>query len=104
MLGLKYSLIMRENPVLSSKTKRALKQQAHHLHPIIIIGQQGLTPAVIAETDKSLKAHELLKVKLNQPDKESRKKMAAELCEETGAECLQIIGNIALIYRKNPEE
>lgn len=90
--------------MLSAKIKRELKQQAHHLHPVIIIGQHGLTPAVIAETEHALKTHELIKVKINNHEREERAQMSAELRAATQAELVQSIGNIAILYRANPEQ
>jgi RNA-binding protein len=90
--------------VLSAKFKRELKQQAHHLHPVIIIGQHGLTPAVITETDKSLKAHELIKVKINHPERLVRKEMALDLSTATKADLVQTIGSMTLLYRPKPAE
>lgn len=89
---------------LPAKIKRELKQLAHHLHPVIIIGQHGLTPAVIAETEIALKAHELIKVKINGHERDDRKQMAIELCAATQAELLQAIGGMLVLYRENPEE
>lgn len=90
--------------MLSGKAKRELKQQAHHLRPVIIIGQHGLTPAVSAETEIALKTHELIKVKINGHEKTERIEITKGLCEATGAELLQSIGGMAIIYRANPEK
>lgn len=90
--------------MLSGKAKRELKQQAHHLHPVIIMGQHGLTPAVIAETEIALNAHELIKVKINGQDRDERKEITTALCEATHSELVQSIGNMAIIYRVNPDK
>ncbi len=90
--------------MLSGKAKRELKQQAHHLHPVIIMGQHGLTPAVIAETEIALNAHELIKVKINGQDRDERKEITTALCEATQSELVQSIGNMAIIYRVNPDK
>ena len=89
--------------MLTPQTKKKLKQLAHHLHPVIIIGQHGLTPAVIAETDNALNTHELIKVKINGADREERAAISQELCAGTGADLVQTIGNMAIIYRPNPD-
>jgi len=88
---------------ISSQKKRELKQKAHHLHPVIIIGHHGLTPAVIAETDNALKTHELIKVKINY-ERDERAEIAKELCIATEAELVQSIGSMVILYRENPEE
>ncbi|MDF1756729.1 MAG: YhbY family RNA-binding protein [Legionellaceae bacterium] len=80
-----------------------LKAQAHHLSPVVMIGSKGLTTAVIDETNIALQAHELIKVKINGAEKSERKDMAISLCTSSQAEFIQLIGNIAIIYRKNEE-
>ncbi len=81
--------------------KKALKAKAHHLKPVVLLGNKGLTEAVIAETDIALLSHELIKVKINGAEKEDRILIAAELCEALKAELVQMIGNTVIIYRKN---
>lgn len=89
---------------LSPKTKRKLISEAHALSPIVIIGQKGLTRAVTLETDQALNDHELIKIKINADNKTEKLAMAEHLCGELNAECLKIIGHIAIIYRKNPDK
>ncbi|MCA0402873.1 MAG: ribosome assembly RNA-binding protein YhbY [Proteobacteria bacterium] len=84
--------------------KQNLKAQAHHLKPIVLLGSKGLTEAVTEETNVALLAHELIKVKMNGTVKEDRIRMADELCQNLGAELVQLIGNTAIIYRKNEEK
>jgi RNA-binding protein len=84
--------------------RRSLKAQAHHLKPVILIGAKGLTEAVAAETDVALLAHELIKVKINGAEREDRILMANELCQQLSAELVQLIGNTAIIYRKNKDK
>lgn len=86
---------------ISSEQRRLLKAKAHSLEPVVIIGNKGLTKNVSLETDRSLLAHELIKVRVNADDRESRQKMAEELCNDCNAELIQIIGHIAIIYRKS---
>lgn len=88
---------------LSPTEKRALKARAHALDPVVIIGGSGLTPAVLKEIDASLKGHELIKVKVAGEDREARVLMMSEICGATGAEPVQTIGRMLVIYRKNPE-
>jgi RNA-binding protein len=88
---------------LDTSTRKALKAQAHHLKPVILLGSKGLTEAVVAETDSALNAHELIKVKINGAEKADRIAMANSLCEQLKAELVQIIGNTAIVYRKNKE-
>lgn len=85
---------------MNNALKSKLKSQAHHLNPVILVGAQGLTEAVIKETDFALEAHELIKVKINGEDKGCRKEAAMQMCDSLHAEFIQLIGNIAIIYRK----
>lgn len=66
-----------------------------------MVGQAGLTSAIVAETEMALDAHELIKVKIR-AEKDDRKLIYQRLCQETGAELIQAIGQIAVIYRPNP--
>ncbi|WP_133139803.1 ribosome assembly RNA-binding protein YhbY [Legionella genomosp. 1] len=79
--------------------RQSLKAKAHHLKPVIQIGAKGLTQAVIDETNIALQAHELIKVKIYGVEKEDRQPMFTEICETLHAELVQLIGNIAIIYR-----
>lgn len=84
-------------------SKKQLKQRAHHLKPIIIIGHQGLTPSVQLEIERALLAHELVKIKINLDDRMLRKTIVDEICQERQAEFIQSIGKTAVIYRKLEE-
>lgn len=86
---------------MDTSFKKSLKAQAHHLKPVVLLGAKGLTDPVVAETDIALKAHELIKVKINGAEKEDRIEMAHTLCQRLAAELIQMIGNTAIIYRKN---
>ncbi len=84
--------------------KQSLKAKAHHLKPVVILGNKGLTAAVVDETNIALLTHELIKVKINGAEKEDRQLIAAEICTQLKAELVQLIGNTAIIYRKNEEK
>ncbi len=87
--------------LVNTSFRQDLKAQAHHLKPVVLLGAKGLTPAVIEETNVALVAHELIKEKINGAEKADRQTMAAELCQALKAELVQLIGNTAVIYRKN---
>lgn len=89
--------------ILNSKTRQHLKARAHHLKPVVLLGQHGLTEAVIKEIDAALLAHELIKVKFANPDREERKLVFQKACENLKADCVATIGSIAILYRKNEE-
>ncbi|HIG07641.1 MAG: ribosome assembly RNA-binding protein YhbY [Methylococcales bacterium] len=82
--------------------KKKLRADAHRLKPVVTIGQAGLTEAVIAETEITLNDHELVKIKIRTNDRELRKQLTQTLCQRTRSELIQQIGQISVIYRKNP--
>ena len=94
---------MRKAPKVDTSLRKSLKAQAHHLKPVVLLGAKGLTDAVVAETNSALKAHELIKVKISGAEKEDRILMANSLCEQLEAQLVQMIGNTAIVYRKNRE-
>lgn len=88
---------------ITTKQKRYLKTLAHHLTPVVIVGQHGLSEGVLNEVDLSLEAHELIKVRLNAGDREERDAMIAKLIESASAELIQSIGHVAVFYRPHPK-
>ncbi len=89
---------------MNSSLKQQLKADAHHLKPVILLGNKGLTPAVIEETNIALLAHELIKVKINGAEKSDRQLIAEEMCNTLHATLIQLIGSTAIIYRTNEEK
>lgn len=88
---------------MNTAFRQSLKAQAHHLNPVVLLGSKGLTDAVVSETDIALNAHELIKVKINGAEKEDRLQIANNLCTQLQAELVQMIGSVAIIYRKNKD-
>ncbi len=88
---------------MSTVDKKNLKTQAHQLNPVVIIGQAGLTEAVIREINLALDAHELIKVRIR-ADREDRVEIKNRICIETQAELIQAIGQIVVLFRKNPKK
>lgn len=91
-------------PALTAKQKQFLKGLAHALSPIVRIGKGGVTQAVIAETRKSLDAHELIKVRIDVDEGTGRRAAAQELATATHSELAGTIGKIAILYREREEE
>jgi putative YhbY family RNA-binding protein len=89
---------------LSPTERRALRARAHSLHPVVAIGHSGLTPTVLAEIDRSLKAHELIKVRVFGVERDHREALLAQICEAVDATPVQHIGNILVVFREKPEE
>ncbi|MEM8982791.1 MAG: ribosome assembly RNA-binding protein YhbY [Pseudomonadota bacterium] len=90
--------------MLNEKQKKQLRRLGHLLHPIVLIGDKGLTEAVIAECDSALLHHELVKVRARGRDKAARTEIVDQLCAATKAECVQRVGMVALLYRPHPKQ
>ena len=86
---------------LTPSRRSELRSEAHKLDPIVIIGDKGLTDEVLAEIDRSLKAHELIKVRANTNDRDARELWMEKICERLKAEAIQQIGKILVVYRQN---
>ncbi|MCB1757156.1 MAG: ribosome assembly RNA-binding protein YhbY [Gammaproteobacteria bacterium] len=80
---------------------RHLKVLAHSRKPVVMVGQKGLTENVIKEASIALDHHELIKIKVSVGDREQRKSIIASLCQQTGSDCIQQIGNIAVLFLRN---
>jgi RNA-binding protein len=89
-------------PSLDSQQRRTLKQRAHHLKPVVLLGAAGLTEAVLAEIELALTHHELIKVRVTGGDRDARDTQVRTIVEETDSALVQRIGNIAVLYRPNP--
>lgn len=89
---------------LTEKQKRHLRSLGHALKPVVTIGHTGYTPAVRRELDLSLVRHELLKVRIGAGDRRVRDQLIERLCADNTAQLVQRIGNIALLYRRNPDK
>ena len=88
---------------LSPAQRKTLKARAHALHPVVLIGGNGLSPGVLEEIDVSLRAHELIKVHVAGEDRDTRTLMMDEICERLGADPVQCIGRMLVVYRRKPE-
>ena len=88
---------------LKESQKKYLRGLGHALKPTITVGDKGLTDSLLAEYESTLTHHELIKVKVRVGDRAARDKMIGELCSGSSAELIQRIGNVALLYRENPE-
>ena len=88
---------------MNTKEILELKARAHHLNPVVLVGQQGLTDSVIRETDAALTAHELIKVRVFGDDRAERIEICNALCEAVDAQLVQHIGKLLVLWRKNIE-
>jgi putative YhbY family RNA-binding protein len=89
---------------LSTTQRRAFKARAHHLEPVVIIGDAGLTPAVLTEIDVHLKSHELIKIRVMGDDREARIGMMNTISESLRASPVQHIGKTLIMFRPKPPE
>jgi len=90
--------------MLSKNQIRFLKAQAHHLHPVVLIGANGVSEGVDREIDRALDSHELIKVKLGNIEDAIQAEMIAHITETHQAEFVQKIGHTAIFYRHNKEK
>lgn len=89
---------------LTPEQRRALRAAAHHLHPVVTIAGKGLADSVAKEIDRSLRAHELIKVKLQGIERDEREILLTEICEQLECAPVQHIGNTLILWRPNPEQ
>lgn len=88
-------------PALLGFQRKHLRKLAHSLDPVVYVGEAGISEPVIAALDAALRDHELVKVRLRQP--QDKKAMAATLAERSGAELCGLLGHTAILFRRNPE-
>lgn len=88
---------------LSASQKRYLRSFTHALKPVILVGQKGVTAALLAEFAQALAHHELIKVKLADDDRAQRAESIETMRAHADAELVQAIGKTACFYRRNPE-
>ena len=90
--------------VLTPRERARLKARAHALEPVVHAGQAGLTAALVAEVDRALTAHELIKVKIGGEDRKARAALAEALCARTDAARVQQVGKVFVLWRPTPED
>ena len=89
---------------LSPAERKTLRAEAHHLNPVVMIGSDGLTPAVLKETDAALSAHGLIKIRVLGDDRNARGAIYHQLAAELGAAPIQHIGKLLVLWRPMPEK
>ncbi|MEI7489402.1 MAG: YhbY family RNA-binding protein [Chryseobacterium sp.] len=85
---------------MDKELKLKLKKLAQQLKPVVIIGQKGLTEAVINEADVALKAHECIKIKISGWEKQDKTTMVNTICQQNKAEFIHSVGNMFIVFRK----
>lgn len=89
---------------LTSKQRAYLKSLAHPLDPVVRVGRGGVSDSVVAETDRALTAHELIKVRIDSDDAAGRRELAEDLATRTKAAIAGTVGKIAMLYRERDED
>ena len=89
---------------LTIAERKAHRAEAHHLDPVVMIGNDGLTPAVVKETDAALKAHGLIKVRVQGDDRAAREAIYLHLADQLSAAQIQHIGKLLVLWRPKPEK
>lgn len=89
---------------LNNPQKKFLRARGHKLNPVVWIGQQGLTDNVLAEIEQALSHHELVKVKIRVGDRGLRDQIVAQVADRLAAETVQQTGNMAIYWRRNPDQ
>jgi RNA-binding protein len=89
---------------LTPRQRQQLKARAHALAPIVQLGQAGLSDTVVAEIDRSLTAHGLIKVRIADADRAGREALAADICDRTGAAAVQSVGRVLVLWRPREED
>ena len=90
--------------LLTPQERKSLKARAHHLDPVVIIGNAGLTPAVLREIDAELKTRELIKVRVLGEDRDARTQVGIEISTLLSASPIQNIGKLLVFHRPRPAE
>lgn len=104
-MGYSYPFFQRVTAMieLTADQRRFLRAQAHHLNPTVMIGNQGLTGAVIREIARSLDAHELVKIRVLGDSREVRASLFDDICNQLDCAAVQMIGKLLIVYRPGAE-
>lgn len=90
--------------MLNGKQRSYLRGKGNDLDPVVHIGKDGISSALVKQTEESLEAHELVKCRVLDNSGRGIRSVAEELAQKTDAEIIQVIGNVFIIYRENEEE
>ncbi|TNF97971.1 MAG: ribosome assembly RNA-binding protein YhbY [Gammaproteobacteria bacterium] len=90
--------------MLNPRQKKQLKANAHKLKPVVLMGASGLTDNVLAAIEEALDHHELIKIKISAGDRDERDDIIKRILDQSKAELIQRVGNIATIYRESSDE
>jgi len=85
---------------INAAQRSELRAKAHSLRPVVMISEKGLSATVMAEIDRALESHELIKIRVLGADRAQREEILGEICSKSGAQTVQHIGRILIIYRE----
>jgi len=88
---------------LNPTQRKALRRLGHDRKPVVLVGAAGLSATVLAEIERALVSHELIKVRVRAGEREDRDALIGAMSAHTRAELVQRVGHIALLYRRNPD-
>jgi RNA-binding protein len=89
---------------LSPARRRELRAAAHHLNPVVSVAGKGLSATVVAEIDRALATHELIKVRIYGEDRAVRASLMEAICQQVSAVAVQHIGNLLVLWREKPAD
>jgi RNA-binding protein len=89
---------------LTARERSHLKARAHPLEPVVRVGQAGLSDTLVAEVDRALSAHELVKIRLDERDRHRREEQGEALGARTDAAIVQRVGKVLVLWRPRPDE
>jgi RNA-binding protein len=89
---------------INEKQRRHLKGLAHHLNPVVRVGNAGVSPSVVAETQRALSDHELIKVRVSATDRDERDAAITLLAEACGGVLVGRVGHVAILFRPHPDK
>ena len=95
---------MPNSSTLTSQERSALRAAAHPLRPVVLIGDRGLTDAVLKEIDRALTAHGLIKVRAGGDDRETREALLTDICNALACEPVHHLGKTLILYRPTPAD
>ena len=88
---------------LTARERAHLKARAHALEPVVHTGSSGVTDNLVAEVDRALSAHELIKIKVNVDDRARRVAVGDEICARTDATAVHRVGKVLILWRPRPQ-
>lgn len=92
------------SPTLTTRERTHLKARAHALEPVVVVGHAGVTPEVVAEVERALTAHELIKVRIGGADRHDRATLGDTLAAASDAAVVHRVGKVLILWRPRPAE